>query len=213
MTRSAGRIQPNLDHFREIRKREIFGPPLQLRTDSRQVFDEPCMARSNVRSARQALRPGDICEPVADFRNSALWFPSVRVDILPGNVRNECTVAVGISVKDQACFLALGSAAKAFTPEIQPKLEWHVEPWQVGTGAQPNRRDVVDAVGALPDNPHDFVEAQFARVVDFKGTASGEAEVIYRKQNRVKGRLVRVVERTIDEYVFTAEAGWHASVA
>jgi len=54
---------------------------------------------------------------------------------------------------------------------------------------------------------HNFVEAQFARVVDFKGTASGEAEVIYRRQNRLKGRLVRVVERTIDEYVFTAGGG------
>ena len=78
------------------------------------------MARSNIRSAGQALRLGDICQPVADFSNSALWFPSVRVDILPGNVRNERTVVVGISVKDHACFLALGSAAKAFTPEIQP---------------------------------------------------------------------------------------------
>src|SRR5439155_26678110 len=142
------------------------------------------MARSNVRSARQALRLGDICEPVADFSNRALGFPSVRVDILPGNVRNECTVAVRISVKDQACFLALSSAAKAFTPEIQTKLERHVEPWQVGTGAQPHGRDVVDAAGALPDDPHTFVEAQVAGVVDFKGTAGCEAEVIQRKQNR-----------------------------
>ena len=81
------------------------------------------MACGNVLSARQALRLGDGCEPVADFSNSALWFPSVRVDILPGNIRNECMVAVGISVKNQACFLALSSAAKAFTPEIQPKIE------------------------------------------------------------------------------------------
>jgi hypothetical protein len=71
----------------------------------------------------------------------------------------------------------------------------------------------VNTVGALPYDSNNLVEAQFARVVDLKRTASGEAEVIYRKQNRVKGRLVRVVERTVDEYVFAAEAGGHASAA
>jgi hypothetical protein len=71
----------------------------------------------------------------------------------------------------------------------------------------------VDAVSAPPDDSHSFVEPLLTGVVDFKGTAGGEAEVMHRKQNRVKGRLIRVVERTIDEYVFAAEARWHVSVA
>lgn len=36
-----------------------------------------------------------------------------------------------------------------------------------------SKRDL--AVCALPDDSHDFVEPQFAGVVDFKGTAGGEA--------------------------------------
>jgi hypothetical protein len=120
-------------------------------------------------------------------------------------VRNECTVAIWIGVKDQACFPALRSAAKTLTSKIQPKLQRHVEPWQVDTGAEAHSRDFVDTVGALFDDPHNLVEAQFAGVVDFKGTAGGEAEIIQRKQNGVKSRLVPVVERAIDEYVFVAE--------
>jgi hypothetical protein len=71
----------------------------------------------------------------------------------------------------------------------------------------------VDAIRALPDESHNLLEPQFAGVVDFKGAAGGEAEVIYRKQDRFKGRLVGVVEQAVDEYVFAAETRWHALVA
>jgi hypothetical protein len=71
----------------------------------------------------------------------------------------------------------------------------------------------VDAIGALSDNPHNFVEAQFAGVVEFLGTAGSEAEVMHREQNGFEDRFVRLVEWTIDEYVFAAEERRHGSAA
>jgi hypothetical protein len=67
----------------------------------------------------------------------------------------------------------------------------------------------VDPVSALPNDARDFNEPCFAGVIDLERAASDEAEVIDREHNSVKDRSVRVVERAIDENVFTAQTSFH----
>lgn len=52
--KSAGRLQPNFDHFREICKCEIFGPPLQLRADSQPARE----GNIRIAIAERAIRSG-----------------------------------------------------------------------------------------------------------------------------------------------------------
>ena len=59
-----------------------------------------------------------------------------------------------------------------------------------------------------PNDARDFSEPRFAGVIDFKRTA-GDEVATDREHNSVKDWFVRVVERAIDDNVFTAQTSLH----
>ena len=135
------------------------------------------------------------------------------VNILARNIRKERTVAVRIAVKNQTDLLMLRLIAKAAASQIQTKFEGHVKPRQVGSCAETNRRDVVDAVCTFFDNAHDFFEPHLACVVDVACTSCDESEIVNGKYDGLKDRLIAIVERTIEKDVFTAQSNRHALLA
>lgn len=60
------------------------------------------------------------------------------------------------------------------------------------------------AVAGLLDEICDLVESISAAVVEFEGAARHKTEVIHCKNNGLENRLIRRVERTVDENVFGA---------
>ena len=158
-----------------------------------------------------ALYLGETRQPIAQLGYGALRPRSVRVDILSGDVRDGCAIPIRITVQNQTRFHPLRSVTKALASKIQPEFEGHVEPRQVGSEAEADRRDIVNAVGALPYEAYDLVEPYLASIIDLKSATSDEAEIAHSKNDGVENGFVLIVERAVDKDVFRSEPNWHAS--
>lgn len=101
------------DARQELGRQERNITPVDLASN-----DESRIARSNLRPTGQTLRFGNVRQPVADFSNSARRFAIVRVDVLPGNVRNRCAIAVRLAIENQTSLVAMGSAPEELAPKI-----------------------------------------------------------------------------------------------
>ena len=91
--------------------------------------------------------------------------------------------------------------AKSFRAEEDSKLQGHVEPGQmVRLICDFRARDIVNAVITLRDQSIDILDANFARVSQFERASRHESACDNAKRDRFEERLVRLIERAVDEH-------------
>ena len=130
-----------------------------------------------------------------DFRD----FLRVRVNILAGDIRHELLIAKALPVEYQALLLALQPRPVAFRPKKDAQLKRHVESRQLACRVQFRSTDIVDAVRALLDELHDFIDTRAAAVIDLSSTASHKSTSDYGEYQGIEELLVFAIEWTVYE--------------
>jgi len=109
-------------------------------------------------------------------------------------------------------FLAL-RAPNRLAPRKIPSSRGNVEPRQtVRLICDFRARDIVNAVITLRDQSIDILDANFARVSQFERASRHESACDNAKRDRFEERLVRLIERAVDEHASAGER-WHSNLA
>jgi len=101
--------------------------------------------------------------------------------------------------------------AKPFSPKEYPELKRHVEPWKTVHRIEGNPREIVNSIGAFPDNVVQLLKADLATVVLFPGTTSHKTTIVNGEHECIEKLFVPAVEGNVDENAF--DSFGHASVS
>lgn len=126
-------------------------------------------------------------------------------NVLPGNIRNEISVTVRLSVQNQAVFFLLVIWAKALASKKKPQFKRHIEAGKTGGCVQFYRGKIIDPEFAFLNHPLDLRKAELGRIIVFQSTASDKTEIAYREDNCIEDRPITWVERAIDEDMVTLD--------
>jgi len=129
----------------------------------------------------------------------------MRMNVLPGYIRNEISVTITLSVQNQAAFLLLVAWAKALASKKKSQFKWHIEAWKSGIRVQFHGGKIVDPEFAVLNHPLDLRKAELSRVVVFQSTACNKTEITYSEDDRFKNWPVAWIEWAIDENMVTLD--------
>jgi hypothetical protein len=99
------------------------------------------------------------------------------------------------------------SCPESLTSQKQAEFERHVESRKIGALSETYGRYSVHSIRTLLNNPRDLIQADFAAVIGLKRTSRNKSEIVNSENDRIKYRLIRVVERAINKNVFGQETG------
>ncbi|MGC1458240.1 MAG: hypothetical protein WA825_08185 [Steroidobacteraceae bacterium] len=96
--------------------------------------------------------------------------------VLAADIRKRGVIAVEFGLEDQGALASMAPLSKEAGPEVQAKLQRHVETWHAGGGVDLNSRQVVNTPVTLSYHLGDLADANLCAI----GRVQGAPRIIAR---------------------------------
>ncbi|MGJ0452095.1 MAG: hypothetical protein ACR65T_02525 [Methylocystis sp.] len=144
--------------------------------------------------------PSLVPKPSGDLLDKPVDFPLVRMNILPGDVRDELLISIFLSVEDER-FLTRTFRTEIARAKEKAQFKGHVEARQTRRRVQFSVGNIVDAISAFANNTAYFLDPRLAAIVVFSSATRRIAGSHDSEDDGLEKLFIVRRKRTIDKNV------------